>query len=111
MGNTLIVGRGLKKFFEIKTGLFSRKRLNVKAVDGVDITINKGEVVGLVGESGCGKTTLGRLILRSIEPTDGELYYNPSEEILEKIKNGEKISQDELKNIPYFIWEKMMLEN
>jgi len=102
MGNTLIVGRGLKKFFEIKTGLFSRKRLNVKAVDGVDITINKGEVVGLVGESGCGKTTLGRLILRLIEPTDGELYYNPSEEILEKIKNGEKISQDELKKYSIF---------
>jgi oligopeptide/dipeptide ABC transporter ATP-binding protein len=102
MGNTLIVGRDLKKFFEIKTGLFSRKRLNVKAVDGVDITINKGEVVGLVGESGCGKTTLGRLILRLIEPTDGELYYNPSEEILEKIKNGEKISQDELKKYSIF---------
>ncbi|PMP75121.1 MAG: peptide ABC transporter substrate-binding protein, partial [Aciduliprofundum sp.] len=49
MNEILIVGRGLKKYFEIKTGLFSRKKLNVKAVDDVDIVINRGEVVGLVG--------------------------------------------------------------
>ncbi|MGC8688912.1 MAG: ABC transporter ATP-binding protein [Thermoplasmata archaeon] len=102
MNEILIVGRGLKKYFEIKTGLFSRKKLNVKAVDDVDIVINRGEVVGLVGESGCGKTTLGRLILRLIEPTGGELYYKPPQDLVEKIRNNEKISAQELKKFSIF---------
>jgi oligopeptide transport system ATP-binding protein len=65
---------GLKKYFPVKTGF--AKTSNVKAVDDVSITIKKGETLGLVGESGCGKTTFGRTILRLHEPTEGKIIYN-----------------------------------
>jgi oligopeptide/dipeptide ABC transporter ATP-binding protein len=74
LNNALVEIKGLKKFFEIKKGFFGEKAL-VKAVDDVDLTISKQETVGLVGESGCGKTTLGRLILRLIEPTEGTVLF------------------------------------
>ncbi|MFA6471655.1 MAG: ABC transporter ATP-binding protein [Candidatus Latescibacterota bacterium] len=70
---------GLKKYYPIKKGLFSRVAGNVKAVDGVSFDIRKGETLGLVGESGCGKTTTGRLILRLIEPTEGKVYFDNQE--------------------------------
>lgn len=65
--------KNLKKYYEIKQGLF--KKTMVKAVDDVSFTIKKGETLGLVGESGCGKTTLGRTVLRILEPTGGEIYF------------------------------------
>lgn len=68
----LLTTRGLKKHFPIKTGMFQRPQRSVKAVDGVSLTVKRGETLGLVGESGCGKTTVGRLLLRLITPTAGE---------------------------------------
>lgn len=68
--------RGLKKYFPIRGGVFSRVVANVKAVEDVSFGIKRGEVVGLVGESGSGKTTAGRSILRLIEPTEGEIVFN-----------------------------------
>lgn len=63
----------LKKYFPVKMGFM--KYNQVQAVEDVSITINKGETLGLVGESGCGKTTLGRAILRLVEPTSGKIFY------------------------------------
>jgi len=64
---------GLKKHFPVKKGLFSRTVGHVYAVDGVSFTINEGETLGLVGESGCGKSTVGRTVLRLLEPTEGRI--------------------------------------
>ena len=70
----LIEVRDLCKYFDINTGFFRTKPL--KAVDGVSFSINRGETLGLVGESGCGKTTVGRTILNLYKPTSGEILYN-----------------------------------
>lgn len=70
----LIEVQGLRKFFHVKKGGF--KKTYVQAVDNVSLTIQKGETLGLVGESGCGKTTLGRTILRLYEPTAGKIIYD-----------------------------------
>jgi ABC-type oligopeptide transport system ATPase subunit len=66
--------RGLTKHFESKSGMW-RSSTVVKAVDGVDFTVNEGEMFGLVGESGCGKSTTGRCVLRLVEPTAGEVRF------------------------------------
>ncbi len=71
----LLEVRNLKKHFPIQRGVFRRVVGQVRAVDGVDFFIREGETLGLVGESGCGKTTTGRLILRALEPTTGEVLY------------------------------------
>src|SRR3954453_5035432 len=65
--------RGLKKHFPIQTGVFSRVSGQVYAVDGVSFTIERGETLGLVGESGCGKSTVGRTLLKLLEPTEGRI--------------------------------------
>jgi oligopeptide/dipeptide ABC transporter ATP-binding protein len=72
----LLSVRALTKHFPIRRGLFGREAGAVRAVDGVSFDVAPGETLGLVGESGCGKTTAGRCILRLIEPTRGEVHFN-----------------------------------
>src|SRR5918999_216977 len=72
----LLEVKHLKMHFPIKQGFFGRTVGHVKAVDDVYLEIRRGETLGLVGESGCGKTTLGRCIVRSYEPTEGEMVYH-----------------------------------
>jgi oligopeptide transport system ATP-binding protein len=73
----LLEVRGLKMHFPITEGVIARRKIGeVKAVDGVNLTIGRGETLGLVGESGCGKTTMGRCILRLETPTDGAILYD-----------------------------------
>jgi peptide/nickel transport system ATP-binding protein len=76
---TLLEVHNLKKHFPIQRGLFRRTVGHVRAVDGVDMKVHVGETLGLVGESGCGKTTTGRLILRAIEPTEGQILFRRDE--------------------------------
>ena len=71
----LLQVKNLKKYFPIRSGLFSKVTGNVHAVDNVSFTLKSGETLGLVGESGCGKSTLARVILKLLPPTDGEVYF------------------------------------
>ncbi|MBI3062407.1 MAG: dipeptide ABC transporter ATP-binding protein [Deltaproteobacteria bacterium] len=88
---SLLEIKNLKKYFPVGAGLFSRHKGEVKAVDGVSLTIEEGETLGLVGESGCGKSTLGRTILRLIEPTAGEVRFQG--------KNVLSLSQRQLRDM------------
>lgn len=74
MSNPLVDVRNLKQYFPVKTGFF--KTIPLKAVDDVSFSIDRGETLGLVGESGCGKTTVGRTLLHLYKPTGGEVYYD-----------------------------------
>ena len=78
-GTTLVDVKGLKVYFPIKGGLFNRTVAQVKAVDGVDLFVKHGETLGLVGESGCGKSTTGRAILQLIKPTEGSVKLDGTE--------------------------------
>jgi len=85
----LLVVDKLVKYFPVRTGLFQRVSAWVQAVDKVSFAVKKGETLGMVGESGCGKTTVGRTILRLIEPTSGDVTFEG--------KNVLKLNQRELK--------------
>ena len=80
-GEYLLETRNLKMHFPIRAGVLQRTVGHVKAVDGVNLSVRKGETLGLVGESGCGKSTLARLVLRLLEPTEGEVFVD-GEDIL-----------------------------
>jgi oligopeptide/dipeptide ABC transporter ATP-binding protein len=81
----VLAARNVRKYFPIRGGVFSAHIGDVHAVDGVSFTVHQGETVGLVGESGCGKTTVGRLVLRLIEPTSGHTYYRPPAEVFDRL--------------------------
>jgi oligopeptide transport system ATP-binding protein len=87
----LVEVKGLKKYFPIKGGVLSRPVDWVKAVNGVSFNVKKGETLGLVGESGCGKSTTGRVILRLMEPTSGEVLF--------KGKNVFNLKKDEIRSL------------
>ena len=93
----LIEVKDLKQYFNISTGMLKSKPL--KAVDGVSFYINKGETLGLVGESGCGKTTVGRTLMNIYKPTSGEIYYGgkqilTKQDIMEFRKKAAMVFQD-----------------
>ncbi len=93
----LVEVRNLKQYFPISTGFFSSKPL--KAVDDISFAINEGETLGLVGESGCGKTTAGRTLLHLYEPTGGQIFYKGKEiitkgDVKEFRKNATMVFQD-----------------
>ncbi len=81
----------VKKFFQHREGLLTKKKGPVKAVDGVSFAMDREETLGLVGESGCGKTTLGRLILALLKPTEGEIFFER--------KNIFALKKKELRNL------------
>ena len=77
MGDDLVRVEGLKMYFPITSGIiFQRKVADVKAVDGISFTVRRGETLGLVGESGCGKTTTGRAVLQLYRPTEGTVHFD-----------------------------------
>jgi oligopeptide transport system ATP-binding protein len=79
MSELLLEVNGLKKYFPITGGIFGSKRGEVKAVDDVSFYVKKGETLGIVGESGCGKSTTGRLLMRLIEASDGKIVFEDKE--------------------------------
>lgn len=101
MNSPLLDVKDLKKHFPIRSGLLKRQTRFVKAVDGITFSIGEGETVGIVGESGCGKSTMGRTLLQLIEPTEGEVVFQgknlvglSTKEIREVRKDMQMVFQD-----------------
>ena len=92
--NVLLQIKDLKMYFPIKSGFFQRTVAHVKAVDGVSFEIKRGETLGLVGESGCGKTTIGRCIVRAYQPTDGEILYGENSHAVDLAHQSETQLKD-----------------
>lgn len=101
MNNELVKVEFLKKHFSLKSGLFNKDKSIVKAVDDLNFSIVKGETLGLVGESGCGKSTTGKMLLRLLEPTSGKVYFKGEDltaksgkELLDMRRNLQMIFQN-----------------
>ena len=75
----------LTKIFQASAGAFTTRKLDLKAVDAISFDLHSGETLGLVGESGCGKTTVGRCLLRLYEPEGGRVFLDPEEEQVQEI--------------------------
>lgn len=92
--NPLLEVKGLKKYFPIRAGIFGKPQGYVKAVDNVSFSVQEGETLGIVGESGCGKSTTGRTILRLTEPTGGEVVFQGQNLSALKVDAIRKIRRD-----------------
>ena len=88
--NALVIVKNLKKYFPVKGGVFRTTIGYVKAVDGISLYIRRGECLGLVGESGCGKTTFGKTVIRLLKPTEGSIYFDVPPDVIERIEELEK---------------------
>ena len=82
--------KDLKKYYPVLGGVLKRRVAEVKAVDGVSLDISRGECFGVVGESGCGKTTLGKTIIRLLKPTGGHIFFKTPGDVIEEIEKYEK---------------------
>ena len=90
MDKELIRVENLKKYYDIKGGIVTHTISQIQAVDGVDFSIKKGETLGLVGESGCGKSTIGQLLVGLLAPTDGAIYYRGKKIGAKSLTHSEK---------------------
>lgn len=104
-GNILLEVKGLKKYFPIQKGLMRRTVGNVKAVDDISFFVREGETLGLVGESGCGKSTAGRTIIRLYEPTGGEVWFRSR-----MMANAEGSHRINLTDLPSDKWKTIRKE-
>ncbi len=85
MDDLLLKVHNATKIFQVKASAFSTKKLMLKAVDQVSFELKRGETLGLVGESGCGKTTLGRLLIRLYDADDGRVFINPTQSVVDSV--------------------------
>ena len=110
---TILEVKGLKKYFPIEKGVLKKTIGHVKAVDGITFSLFEGETLGLVGESGCGKTTAGRSILRLLEPTEGSIKFyrgnNSNDKNLNEPLSIEKLSKEELRDSALILLKKESL--
>ena len=104
MSDILLEVKNLKQYFPVRAGLM--KTIPLKAVDDVSFTIGRGETLGLVGESGCGKTTVGRTILRLYEPTGGEVIFDGEPVTAKNITHMRKQMQMVFQD-PWRPWDSM----